>query len=373
MTARLFALYIACLSLLMAGCSSESPTFSFLEDGESFLQNTQGVSAKIDILWVMDNSGSMATSQQNVADNFEAFIDGFTQRDYDFQLAVTTTDAFLSLEDNPGFSQFYNLHKNRFFEGLPQSYKSRFRQGAGGQDSGHFIITPHTPNLINTFLINILQGINGYGDERHFLSLKAALDNPLNAGFLRSDSFLAIIIVTDEDDFSHDSIDFFEDYTDPRLHSVQEYVSYLDNLTGSSGASRRYNVSSIAINDEECRQSLANEFTERKIAHRVIALAEATGGVRADICDHFANSLEFISDKIIELTTQFYLQSLPIPNSIQVRINGQLVPRADQNPGPSSGGWTYNSEANSLIFSGDYLPPQGAQISVTYDPQNLVF
>lgn len=45
----------------------------------------------VDILWVIDNSGSMCRKQAHLRDNFGAFIDSLRDLDLDFHLGVTTT------------------------------------------------------------------------------------------------------------------------------------------------------------------------------------------------------------------------------------------------------------------------------------------
>ncbi len=54
-----------------------------------------GVSDEVDmdILWVVDNSGSMCQEQKALRDNFDAFIDGLDDALLDFHIAVTTTHA----------------------------------------------------------------------------------------------------------------------------------------------------------------------------------------------------------------------------------------------------------------------------------------
>lgn len=357
-------------TLLVAACGKGTPSYSVLSEGETFSQAT--VNTKMDILWVVDQSGSMATSQQNIADNFTAFIGDFTTKGYDFKIAVTTSDAFLAM-DLPGYASFYSSHLS-LFEGLGQSYKARFRDGVGSNHSGQYVITPSTPNLVNAFITNILQGTAGWGDERPLMSFKAALDSIHNQGFLRDDSYLAIILVTDEDDFSHDGLTYLENqYTNPALHTIQSYVDYLDQLTGTSGALRRYQVHSISINDQTCLDQLNSGFTGRKIAQRVKEMADATGGIKGDLCGNFATTLGDISSQIIQLATRFFLTVVPVPETIQVTVNGSLVPSALTNPGPTTGGWTYDASTNSISFSGDHVPPQGASIQITFDPENVEF
>ncbi|MCB0421486.1 MAG: VWA domain-containing protein [Bdellovibrionales bacterium] len=348
--------YSAALSLFMAlmivGCGNEKPSFSLLPDQDVFYQdlNSKTTASKIDILWVVDNSGSMETSQTNVANNFQSFIENFQTKDMDFQIAVTTTEAYKS------------------FYGHGSSW-SRFRDGTDSTShTGEFVLTPLTSMLTDTFMINIQQGINGNGNERAFQSFREALNNPNNSGFVRSDGFLSIVIVSDEDDFSRDSQAWSENYNVSDIHPVQDYVDYLDQLTNSTEDVKKYSVSAMAIFDEDCRDELNLEWTGRKIGIRYGELVDATGGVKGSLCGDFASELDVVSENILSLATQFYLSRIPIVESIVVKLDGQIIPNTATNPGPLTGGWEYVSETNSVVFKGDYIPQAGAQIQVDFDP-----
>lgn len=347
------------------GCGPDSASFSILPDGSTFFQGTQ--SAPIDILWVIDNSGSMRSSQDNLARNFPSFIQGFAENNYDFQMGVTATDAYVAL---PSMTPIYNsLPSGHYLKQAPQANWSRFRDGAATH-TGVYILNKLTPSLQSTFVTNATLGTNGLGDERMFQSMRTALDSDLNTGFLRSNGFLAVIILTDEDDFSHDGTNYLDgQYSSPALHSVDSYRQYLDTLTSSTGTRRNYNVHAISIQDTACRDYLNGTGSGRRVATRVNELATVTGGIKGSLCDsEFSNSLQQIAQNIIQLSTQFYLSRLPIESTIKVLINGALVPQAFS---PSDNGWTYNATANSIMFQGTAVPPQGAQIQVNFDPQSL--
>lgn len=367
-------LHVFLMTVLLQACGSDSSSFSILSEAENFQQNAEEIQTKIDILWVIDNSGSMATSQQNLVENFDSFISNFVTKSYDFRMGVTTTDAVLAGSE---WNSFYNdpwngnYIKNRYYFGLDRASKAQLRDGVPGtSSSGVRVITNNTPHIVDTFKINAVQGIEGYGDERAFQSLKATLDSPLNSGFRRSDAFLAIIIVSDEDDFSHNGTDLNENMNNPGLHSVESYVNYLDAYTGTTGDSRQYSVSTISINDQTCLNSLNGSSTGRKIGTRIGALAEMTGGTRGNLCGDFANELKLIQDKILNSLTQFYLNREPIPETIKVIVNGNVIPEARKNNGQ---GWTYRPDSLSIVFSEQYLPPQGASIAVSFDPVGLDF
>lgn len=342
MTRAVSLLGVLFSTVLLTACGSETSSFSLLSDSDTFQQgNNKLAMTKVDILWVVDNSGSMQTSQTNLANNFNSFINNFSNKNLDYQIAVTGTDAWR------GGS--YSLFSD---------------------NSGHSIITPETTNLVNSFISNVTLGVSGTGDERAFQSLQTSIDDTNNAGFLRDDSFLAVVIISDEDDFSHDDSYFIGNNTHPALHSPNDYVTYLDNATNSSGATRRYNVSAMAIWDEACRDQLNLSWNGRIIGTRYGQLVDATDGIKGSLCGDFASELENISDKIVSLATQFYLSRVPKVSTIKVIVDGTVVPVAAENPGPTTGGWTYDANANSIVFSGDHIPAQGSQIDITYDPLN---
>jgi hypothetical protein len=347
--------------LVLTGCGSNSSTYSILPAAQTFQQSVSTTNDKMDLLWVIDNSSSMSPLQTNLTNNFDSFISQFQTKGYDFHSAVTTTDAYKA---GAAFSNNAAL--------------SVFKDGANGTHTGIFDILSTTPNLINIFVTNANQGDVGSGDERAFSSFQAALNNPTNAGFLRPNSFLAVIILSDEDDFSDPTRpeDSWlsrngipdHDYSDPGLLPVSTYVSYLDTLTNTTGATRRWSASAITVLDNTCLQSHVAQSPSSIIGQRYIALANASGGVLGSICDtSYATALTAIQENIIELGTQFYLTRTPVQSSITVAISGVSIPEDATN------GWTYNATSNSIIFHGTAVPAAGAAIAVNFDPQSLNF
>ena len=62
---------------------------------ESFTQETNISIQKpsVDMLFVIDNSGSMQQEQKALADNFSTFIDNFLEKNIDFKIGIITTDG----------------------------------------------------------------------------------------------------------------------------------------------------------------------------------------------------------------------------------------------------------------------------------------
>lgn len=339
-------------SLALVSCDKGGGSFSLLPAGDTFTQTASSVTNnKIDILFVVDNSGSMAPLQQNMLNNFNSFISSFVTKGYDFQIGVTTSDAYLSL------SQFDNTPSMAYL-----------RDGLGRTHTGYPIITPLTPNIVPTFVTNANQGDQGSGDERVFSSFKAALQSSHNSSFLRPGAYLAVIALSDEDDFSDETrcegCGADHSYSDPHLDTVASYESFLDQLTGSpSAAMRTWNFSAITVLDNTCLQSHLRDAPTTIIGQRYIQLANDSNGVLGSVCDtSYASALNLISDQILQLSTQFALTRVPDVATIVVTVNGSTVPEDNNN------GWSYNSANNSIIFHGTAIPPQGASINVDFQP-----
>lgn len=363
-------LLAAVLFIATTACQKSNDSFSLLAEQSTFQQSSDFQPRKIDILWVIDNSGSMQTSQANLIENFNSFINKFKTLNYDFHMAVTSTDAYLDAVDTGG------SYKNAYCPAFNKKC-SVLRDGPGKDitaalHSGFSILDRTVSNLTSVFTLNAGQGVQGYGDERAFQSLKTTLQNPTNAAFLRPDAFLAIIIVSDEDDFSHSSLTPALEtlpsngyLTDSRIHKVSDYVTFLDTLTKSTPGIRNYSVNTISILDEACKTQLNTTFTGRKIGQRYINLADLTGGAKASLCDDFGGSLQLISDMVLTLSSSFKLDREPLPETIKVIVDGVAIANDAVN------GWTYDSSNLTVNFHGTSIPSADSQISITFDPLNV--
>ncbi len=358
------ALIAALASAISLSACTKGSSFSLLADSQSFKQNAVTINNKIDILWVVDNSGSMDPYQQKLATNFSSFISNFQNKGFDFQMAVTTSDAYL------GGSNFYNSQG-----------RSQIRDGglvnAQSRHTGYPIITPTTPGLLSAFVTNATQGSAGSGDERPFQSLVETLNNPKNASFKRPGSFLAVIILSDEDDFS-DSIGAAanafrsegggndHDYNNANLMKTKDLISYLDGITASTATLKMYNVSAITVKDSTCKAAHVQSSVSTIIGQRYIDLATKTNGIIGDICDDsYANSLNYIQQRIVELSTQFVLSRTPDPATLSVSVAGQVVAQDSLN------GWSYDVTNNSISFHGTAVPQASAAINVNFTPTSL--
>lgn len=335
---------------MMSACDKGSVSYSLLDAESKFKPQATVTPMQIDILWVIDNSGSMRTSQDNLTANFQSFISKFKQQNYDFHMAVTTTEAWEK-------------------EFVSSSVKARLKSGARlsssvTTNSGVTIMDRDTPNLDYVFTTNATQGTLGNGDERAFASIEETLKDHNNASFRRDSAFLAVIIVSDEEDFSRKVKTFSESYSDSNLRPVSYYVDFLDRYVGS----KNYTVNTISVKDSACRNQLLNASggAASKISTRLPELAGITGGISASICSDFASSLTLISDSIISLSTVFRLNREPQVDTIKVTIDGVDIPQSSTN------GWSYNAAEMSISFSGSAIPKLNSQITVDFKPAGII-
>jgi hypothetical protein len=176
--------------------------------------------AATDILFVIDESGSMDEEQQNLQDNLSEFVTALANAPVrnDFRIGVTTT----SVDNwNPVAAPTYASGPNacagcapypagalvaieRDGTGAPIPFKLWY-DGAGGW-LGTRWLDADSPSLVADFEINVRVGTDGSGKEQPVRAARLALSDRIadgvNAGFLRSGARLAVVILTDEDDCS---------------------------------------------------------------------------------------------------------------------------------------------------------------------------
>jgi len=383
--------------LTQAACEKTDRSFSLLDSGSTFQQAASYETRKIDVLWVIDSSGSMQSSQDNLTASFGSFINEFEKKGYDFHMAVTGTDAWKAKVQNMGTPNgvtnaniLRRARPGRVAFTSPYSYAT---------NSLINILDAATPNLSQVFVTNASQGTNGTGDERAFDSMKEFLNYDGNSDFRRADAFLAVIIVSDEDDYSasvntpvygdyneegtlpdnspsndpnlhpmtltppaagpNAQYDIYNLYQDPRLLSVQSYKDYMDSVLGSTD---NYSVNMIGILDTACRVSLNSSIGGRRIGRRVAELADMTRGVKTSLCGNFGESLELIAQSTIKLTAKFKLTREPDPASINITVDGVVIPQ------DAGQGWTYNPADWSITFNGDSVPAQGTNVQIFFTP-----
>jgi hypothetical protein len=270
---------------------------------------TQG-SAEVDILLVIDDSCSMADEQNSLAANFAAFMSAASTGNGNWRVGVTTTDTF--------------------------SVRGQLLRSAGNPS----FLTPTTPNVANLFADKVRVGVSGSGYEQPFAAMAQAVTEPnrsgANAGFLRQNAALAVVIVTDALEQSPNSVGSY-------LAAVRAAKQNRNELVSVSV------VGPFSPTSSTCSTEGAVDVS------RYSSIITQTNGVRSDICtQNWAMDLESISRNVFGSRRTFELSG-------QARSSADVTVRID---GMVSSGWTYSGATNAVTFSTP--PPPGSVVEIEY-------
>jgi hypothetical protein len=258
---------------------------------------------KTDVLFVIDNSGSMAEEQNSIASELPAFVSELRQGGgvaQDFRVGVITTSVYRR--------SFFN-NREDYREYPEESGHLRPVPTATGGTSTERFIEGTDPELVAKFGRLVKQGITGSGQEAPFEAVRLAVASPLattpveqggNGGFLRDGARLLVVVVTDEEDCSSTQrpppVTLTEDTSKDLcsenaalLTSLEEYYDTFQSLKDSKGASREViwaTIGPVALSDKragtvqdvtptgtfvrnvECPTSYGPGFRHRAMAER---------------------------------------------------------------------------------------------------------
>ena len=178
-------------------------------------QFLQAVNRKLDLLFMIDNSSSMQPLQDKLAKNLPVLVQGLTALPGglpDIHIAVVSSSSQPGMTtDIPGCTPS-QVENGVFQHAFNPTGIAGHPECDGLTLNGSFIsaeagVAPNfTGNIEDVFSCIALLGEAGCGFEHQFGSIERALDplHPIaeNAGFLRDDAYLAVVLLTNEDDCS---------------------------------------------------------------------------------------------------------------------------------------------------------------------------
>ncbi len=280
---------------------------------------------KADILLVIDNSCSMADKQTALSQNFQAFISYARTANVDYQLGVITTD-------------------------LTSPFEGQLIGDASGTNPK--ILKPSTAGVETLFTNRVRVGIAGGTEgmaEPSVKALTAPLITSINAGFLRPDAVLAVVIISDAGDQS------------PLPQTV--YENQLRNIKGAQRPSL-FSYNQIGPFDMPVLGCAYDDFTDVSMNTYLIA---RLGGVREEICSpSWSITLENIGKNAFGYRTNFFLTAEPdlsMGNQIVVKIDGVTIPTTSMQGGRI---WTYDPVTNSVTFEPLFVPEPGKTLTIEY-------
>ena len=190
--------------------------------------------SKVDILWVIDNSGSMAEEQALIADAAPTLISALNKSGLDWHMGGVTTD-------------------------MAEPAESGKLQGA----NGYKWVDATVPTPAGLFAAMAQPGTLGYYEEQGRAAAYAALIPPLstneNAGFYRDDAVLHVVFVSDENDQSGTNAtlpvvtDHFntglkpQTATEPRYTQVHGIIGFPGNNCGADPGTDHFQLVSDVL------------------------------------------------------------------------------------------------------------------------------
>jgi hypothetical protein len=263
----------------------------------------------LDILFIIDDSGSMGPQQQNLSSNINLFTDAIIKTKFlDYHIGVITSTSGVS---SFGFT----------------SYKHCCGKLVGTPN----FVDRNTPNGIGVLQQNLLVGIDGDSSETFFDPIVMAFSPQNIAGankdFLRKDAYLALVFITDTDDQSS-------------ANDVQSTLDFLKTLKGSLD---KVLVGAAYVPDQEYNTCQAEgEILSYDNLPKFFA---ATNALTFSLCaPDYGAKLVDLGELIATKAQTMYLKKIPKRGTIKVTIGKDILPN------DSNKGWTYNPAINGLEF-----------------------
>ena len=272
---------------------------SFIQDG----------TVDVDILFVIDNSGSMGSNQTNIKNNFDTFMNTFAAAGVSFQVALITTDSASFVGD---------------------------------------IITNSTVDPVTEFNDQIDSiGTRGSAHEKGlwyaYESTTTGDASPGSAtGFQRHDARLVVVYVSDEPDFSHYAYGSGGSTT----MMPGDYSASLLSLKSSSDLVVAHAIAGDYPSG--CTTNGSAQFGEG-----YYDVVNDLGGTFMSICasDWSVTMDTLARESLAQLG--FALSDTPIEETIEVSVDGAL-----------SSDWAYESSSNTVVFT--TAPPDGSTVGINY-------
>lgn len=331
-------------------------------------------SREVDLVFVINNSPSMADNQSRIANNLSRFRELFHTRDLDYRIGVLTTD-FVNAEPGrrPDDQTYFKEVRSVQFDatgnpvldnrGRPKQVNKRVAS------NGSLVtlpampqpwVTPKTPDSLFAELVKV--GTKGDSNRTAFTSVYNFVAGYYNKqhAFLRPDATTIVVFFMDEEETRMAS--WKEQRSGPPTAEWIENGKLPDllNQYNARNPQKRQTLDSyinywvlrpfiIAKGNKRGKLEMHAVVSPNNISHR--RAAELTGGTVLNIESDFSGPLAALGDRIadtvavalepVQGTATFYKKSL------RVLVDGQEVAADPQN------GFVYDELTHSIRFQGD--------------------
>ncbi len=244
-------------AFLITGCSQSE----FSKRPPSY-ESYDVLVGKVDILFVVDNSGSMSTEQKRMAQSFPNFVQSMDLAGLDYRIGIITTDV--ESRNNPlkdygqGKGALQNGNLLKFPDG--KSYLDNNSVNIESQ----FWNTVQRQETIDCEESNFNKSVCPSGDERGIYAALLTV-NANKEQFFREESHAAFIFLSDEDVRGKGlaNTEYFKptqyDYPLALIQTVKERL----------GASTTMSAHAIITNNESCRQQQIGQANNSNISAEI--------------------------------------------------------------------------------------------------------
>lgn len=359
------ALTAACQDYTLQGLpdyngAAETPDLGTPKKTDVVVQRTQPM---VDVLWVIDNSGSMTQEQEKVAVNLEAFTQFFLGSGLDWHIGAITTDCG-TLDDGSGSGT-----------GLSPDC------GKLVSIAGYPFVSEEAPEPEALLRQLVRAGGGGSGDEMGLLALSRALAPVVpevaahNRGFLRRNAGLHIIVVSDEPDSSPWPTFDMAEFVDLLKYRLKPTAPGDDPIPVTFSSIVGPKPRGCTSQDGSGDAAPGTEYIEA---------TDRIGGIFASICTtDWYPVLEALGLQAAGLRDEYFLSEVPVPGSLEVRVRAEDLLRDGVDAASLAEGqlaaevcdarglrdcftYRYDGVRNAILFL-DYLPPANAQVRMTYE------
>ncbi|PIP93749.1 MAG: hypothetical protein COW00_07645 [Bdellovibrio sp. CG12_big_fil_rev_8_21_14_0_65_39_13] len=289
------------------------------EDNRVYPLSLLEVDKDIDVLIVIDNSGSMDSIQQNVIRNSRIFLEQFAKQPYiNWKIGLISTDK--SEAPYLGFDTSFDWGLIDFRD--PTSFDrtvARFQEAVSSL------------------------GTNGDPSEYVFYNVKRVVDlydgrQPSRPAFLRQNSHFVVIMISDEKEQSKE--DFGAAYDAPNFfNTMSQYIAGNKIL-------RFYG----ALNRKDLQGCTRPGDSDTYAGSQYESIINLSNGFNISACiDNFGTELAKIGKDIASLIglPSLLLKQRPIVDTIKVFYKGKLLPPGRKDEG---GLWFYEESTNTINF-----------------------
>lgn len=353
---------LATIALMLSACGVKSPQRmdtpeKFAAETAELAEQTELPEPKVNILFVVDNSGSMKPYQAKMQQNIELFARKFFKNTrVDYKIGVVPVYDSKYLNDKTVYTPSGVRKMNPLGELVTL-------KGAGGKDMpGQLFITRDTPNpedvLKNTVAIGTQWGPEA---EESFSPVLAVLNDAhnkaKNQSFYDPSAYLAVVFLTDADDVT------------PGLSAE----SFYEQLVQAKGGDTSKVLIAAALPNLDNKSASCSKDGRGPI-QAFPSLLAVSGGIEADLCsNNFGSHLAAFGELLVQrvATQKLALNYTPDVTTMEVTYGVK-----DQEPISTlerPRDYVFNPSTNEVVLS-PYLElprSEGASIHVKAKPVSL--